>query len=131
MKHLPDVLNADVAQLAADLGRPVNLRIKSKPSKAPDTAGWKTCGFSFVEEQWFERHVGEVRGQKVDAIADYIRELDHKKDVWVIVTFTRDLSPNEANGMSPSAVTEVLLRFNPLRERLRGRAPSGSPAKAL
>src|SRR5262245_66061670 len=28
LKHLPDVLKSDVAQLATDLGRPVNFRIK-------------------------------------------------------------------------------------------------------
>ena len=77
--------------------------------------------FSFLDGRWFERHVGEVRGNKVDAIADRIRELHSRDDTWVVLTFTRDLSASEADGISPAAVADVLLKFNPLRERLRGR----------
>ncbi len=121
LRRLPQVLTTDVARVAEDLGKPVNLRIKSKPANTPDTAGWKTLAFSFVDERWFQRHVGEVRGDNVDAIADRIRALDSEKDTWVVLTFTRDLSPSEADGLSPEAVADVLLKFNPLRERLRGR----------
>lgn len=123
LRHLHKVLTTDVARVAEGLGKPLNLRISSKPAQTPDLAGWKTRGFSFIEGQWFERHVGEVRGDRVDAIADCIRELNDRKDTWVVLTFTRDLSPSEAEDMSPAAVGDVLLKFNPLRERLRGRTP--------
>ena len=86
-----------------------------------ESTGWKTNGFSFLDGRWFERHVGEVRGDKVEAIADRIRELNGRKDTWVVLTFTHDLSPREADDMSPAAVADVLMKFNPLRERLRGR----------
>jgi hypothetical protein len=123
LRHLHEVLTTDVRRVSENLGKPLNLRIRSKPTETPDTAGWKTRGFSLIDGQWFERHVGEVRGDKVDAIADRIRELNDKKDTWVVLTFTCDLSPSEADDMSSAAVAEVLLKFNPLRERLRGREP--------
>ncbi len=122
LRHLPQVLTTDVARIGEDLGNPVNLRINSKPANTPDTVGWKTEGFSFVDEKWFERHVGEVKDDHVDVIAERIRHLDGKDDTWVVLTFTRDLSPSEADGMSPTAAADILLKFNPLRERLRGRS---------
>jgi hypothetical protein len=121
VRRLHDVLTTDVARVSEDLGQPLTLRIKSKPANIPDLAGWRTRGFSFIDGRWFERHVGEVRGNNIDAIADCIRELDASKDTWVVLTFTRDLSPSEADEMSPAAVADVLVKFNPLRERLRGR----------
>ena len=122
LRCLPAVLTTDVARVSENLGKPPETcGIKSKPAETPDTAGWKTRGFSFLDGRWFERHVGEVRGNKVDAIADRIRELHSRNDTWVVLTFTRDLSASEADGISPAAVADVLLKFNPLRERLRGR----------
>lgn len=43
------------------------------------------------------------------------------EDTWVILTFTQDFSAREADAMSPATVADVLVKFNPLRERLSGR----------
>jgi len=112
--HLHVILSTDVAAVAAALGGPIALRIRSR--QADTETAWETRAFSFVDGCWFERHVGRA---EPDAISNYVRGLDSKRDAWTIVHFARDLGPTEADGLTPGGAAALLLGFDAIRRRLR------------
>lgn len=122
VKNARKVLSNDVVDAAKVLRQPVHLRISCRRLDA-DQGAWTKRAFSFVEGAWFERHVGEI---DAGVIAAYIGKVDSLTDSWVIAEFARDLGPTEADGLSPTDATAILLAFSRLRERLRGRSPGTS-----
>ena len=115
--NIDEVLATDVVEAAQGISGPVNLRINSKRVVDGESLGWEMRAFSIVEGTWYERYVGAVTP---DTIASYIRGVDERRDSWVIVHFGEDLAPTEAEGLSPEQTAVKLMRFNPVRRRLRG-----------
>lgn len=123
IESLSDILSADVPGIATAIGAPVQVRVRHGVRWEEDRRWWHTRCFSFVDEQWFERHAGRVRIE-TEAIVEHVRDLDDRKESWAIVTITQDLAPSEAEGMSPEEVAGVLLRFGGIRRRIRAGAPT-------
>jgi len=115
---IADILSDEVPAASKALDASVHVRIWTRKRPDNDRSGWYVRAFSFVDDEWFERHAGRVRVD-VEAIVDYLRELDGTLDEWAIVHLARDFSPAEVDGMSPSDVASILMRFNGLRRRLR------------
>jgi hypothetical protein len=90
VENLSDVLLTDVPELARGLEAPVHVRVRRGARWDADKRWWKTRGFSFVNEQWFERHAGRVHVD-TETVVEHVRELDDRKDLWAIVTITHDL----------------------------------------
>ncbi len=83
-----------------------------------DPQWWQTLPCSFVEGRWFERHGGRVRVEP-QTVLEEVRELDERKDLWGIITITRDLEPAEADGTTASEAATVLLQFDGIQRRFR------------
>jgi hypothetical protein len=115
--HVEEVLSSDVPAAATTLGEPVAIRISTKLVVDGEGRGWETRAFSYVDGAWFERYVG---GVKTAEIANYVRELDPQKNLWVIVHFARDIGPAETEGLSVQQLAKTLLAFDPIRRRLKG-----------
>jgi len=110
------VLAEDVAAAATATGGSITLRIRTRSGAAGDDVGWKSRAFSLVDGDWCERYVGRVQPER---IADYVRDLDGRRDTWAIVHFATDITPGEADGLTASQVANTLFSFNPIRKRLR------------
>jgi hypothetical protein len=108
-------------EIATTLESPIHVRVRRGARWDGDRRWWHTRGFSFVQEQWFERHAGRVRTE-TETIVEHMREVDSRKDLWAIVTITHDLGPSGADGMSPEDVAAVLGRFDGIRRRIRAGA---------
>jgi hypothetical protein len=111
-----DVLNSDVRDVSTAFQRPITLsfrvardgRLFEEESKA----------FTFVDDRWFERHRGKAAASD---IVNHIASLDLQKDRWVVASFGIDFGPSEVDGFSADQIASLLIRFEPLRRRLRGR----------
>jgi hypothetical protein len=127
VEQLPQILSSDIPAVAASSDAPVNVQFWH--SIDAEITGWRTRAFSYVREQWFDRHAGNVFAT-ADAITAYLMDLNGRKDTWVIVHFVRDLGAKEVEGMSPSAAASILLEFSGIRDRLRGnKAAHGADGK--
>jgi hypothetical protein len=58
VKGLADILSSDVPAAAKALNSSVHMRVWSRPRPKGERVGWHTRAFSFVDDQWFERHAG-------------------------------------------------------------------------
>jgi hypothetical protein len=65
---------------------------------------------------YFRRHTGTADAKDV---VRYLRELDHKRDRWVVAYIGAELSPSEVEGMGPAEAAEPLMCFANVRKRLR------------
>jgi hypothetical protein len=118
LDSLATILSADVPGVAASIERPVHVRIRSRDRLIAGTRAWQMRAFSFVEDQYFERHTARVKSEP-EILAEHVRDLDRQADTWVIVQFACDLSAAEADGKSPSEVADILMHFDRIRRRLR------------
>jgi hypothetical protein len=109
-----DVLESDVPRCAADLQRPVNVRLRTHYKD--DLVPSECATFCFSDNRWFKRHHGTA---DVAEISAELGALDHKTDRWVDLYFAIDLDASTADGLSPAAVADLLLRFEPIRRRVR------------
>jgi hypothetical protein len=115
---LSSVLTQDIPSIAEAITEPVHVRIRSGDRTIAEGRAWHTRAFSFVQDQWFERHVERVRATPED-IVDYVHALNGQPDTWVILQFVRDLSADQADNKSPATIAAMLMQFDGLRRRLR------------
>ena len=109
------VLKKDVPSVASNLQQPLTVRFQVKRQR--EVLEDESRTFSFVKGHWFERHKGRA---KATQIAEHLVALDQRMDLWVIVHFAVDLSLRAADDLSAVEVAQLLLRFEPIRRRLRG-----------
>lgn len=110
------VLTDDVPASAASLQAPVHLRIRVRPQRDSNEKA-EDRSFSFVDNHWYERRRGSATSE---AIAEYVRRIDTLADCWVILHIAVDLDPTSVEGMTAEEVAGLLIRFEPVRVRLRG-----------
>jgi len=109
------VLGVDVATAAANIGRPIYVRVRTWSGSGQPTSS-ETNTFSFSEGTWYERHRGPT---SAEAIAVHLEMLNQLSDQWVEIYFEIDLDPSTAGGLTPDGVAGMLMGFAPLRRRLR------------
>lgn len=112
-----EIVSRDVPTVAKSLGMPLNLRFRVHVDDREDVDNSRA--FSYVGSQWFWRHKGTTPPQD---IADHIDLLDQQRGSWVDTFLAVDLAPAEVDGMSAREVALLLVKFEPIRRRLRGRA---------
>lgn len=108
------VLETDLPQVAEAVGRPVNIRVRSYHSGGLNRDESRT--FCFVDGHWFQRHRGVA---DASIIASHLVHLDALNDRWVDLYFALDIDPTSAEGFTAEDVASLLLRFQPIRNRLR------------
>jgi hypothetical protein len=118
-----EVLGVAIPECATALRRPVALRLNAtrydpgKTTQSERTTFRKA--FVFIAGSWFERHSGTASPPK---IVEHRSDLDRRAEWWVGASVVCDLGPGEINGMSPGALASLLLKFAPMRQRLRAEA---------
>lgn len=112
-----EILTTDVPAVAEALGRPVTVRIRCARSGVLFENDSRA--FSLVDGHWFERNRGTSSVQK---IVEQVAAVDQHRDRWAITFFGIDLDPAAIDQMKPVRVAELLLAFDPVRRRLRGRS---------
>lgn len=121
VKHAETILSKDIPSLGSTRLRQIFLRVEAehrvlqKGSPKPETV-LEPRTFVFSDGQWFERYVGKGH---IKDIADYLASLDVKHDWWVNLYIATDLTPAEVDGLTPSGISELLLLFKGIRDRLR------------
>jgi hypothetical protein len=114
IQHRLDVLQTDVPETARRVERTVNLRIRAHHGGQLSRA--ESLTFSFADGQWFQRHHGTA---DVATIASRLEALDQRTDRWVDLYFATDLDPSTVEGMTAADMAGLLVRFQPIRERLQ------------
>ena len=113
------VFTDDIPALAANLEQPLTVRYRV--ARGHSALEDDSRAFSYVDRSWFDRHRGHIG---VPDILAHVEVVDKYPDCWVSAYFSLDISDQVAGGMSPSAVADLLVRFDPLRRRLRGQPVS-------
>ncbi len=112
-----EILTTDVPAAVEALGRPVTVRIRCARSGVLFEDD--SHAFSLMDGHWFERNRGT---SSVEKIVEQIAAVDQHRDRWAIVFFGIDLDPAAIDQMEPAKVAELLLAFDPVRRRLRGKS---------
>jgi hypothetical protein len=111
-----EIFAKDVPRLASVLTKPLSIRILARRWDNGKREEALNRTFVCTEDRFFERHVG---GVPADTIVSHLRELDQKQDFWVNVQFACDLLPADVEGLTEDVAAALLLKFNPLRKRMR------------
>lgn len=112
--RLDEVLRDVVPGCADQLKRPLNLRIHVYHPGASSHVESET--FCYTEKRWFHRYRGH--GDPA-GIVRRLQVLDGDVEKWVVVHFAIDLDPTAVQGLKPSDAASLLVRFEPIRRRLR------------
>ena len=111
-----NVLEADVPEIAARVQRPISVRVRAyQPGSNGELSLPGSTTFCFANSQWSQRHRGTA---DVSTIASHLQWLDQQKHLWVDLYFAVDLGPHEVEGMTAAELASVLIRFQPIRQRL-------------
>ena len=106
------IFSDDVPRISTHLGQPVSLRINVWRE------GAETRAFSWLAGQWYERH----KGTAVSAdLAGYVSDVDRRRASWVAAYLAQDVAPSEADQLTPRRTADILMAFDSIRRRLRGR----------
>jgi hypothetical protein len=112
VRDAEEILSGDIPRVSNRLGQPVSLRVHVWRE------GAETRAFSWLADQWYERH----KGTAVSAdVARFISDVDSRRASWVAAYLAQDLGPLEADQLSPRSAADILMAFDPIRRRLRGR----------
>jgi len=57
-----------------------------------------------------------------DVVVGHLLDLDQRQDWWVDLYFACDLHASEIGGINAEATADLLLKFHPIRERIRARS---------
>ena len=116
------LVDAHIPAAASSLGRPVTLRFRvhHNHNEQRETTIFhdESRAYTFASGEWFARNVGHA---SVADVVGHIRHLDGRRERWVDASITVDLGAEAADGMTADAVAALLLHFEPVRQRLRGR----------
>jgi hypothetical protein len=110
------LLGDDARQCAAEVQRPLIVRIKAKRLFPRTEVKRMSRTFALVDGTWFERYVGRVEPREM---ATYIASVDRKREWWGNLYMSVDFGPAEIDGMPATRVAEILMAFDPARRRLR------------
>lgn len=116
VQHLPALLKQEVFECAAQLGSPLLVRLRARCINNGETLLQKRRTYALVDGSWFDRHKGTTTPQE---IAGEVCSFDSKADWYVDLHFCCDFAPEEVDGMRADEAAEILLKFNPIRVRLR------------
>src|SRR5205823_6393622 len=107
-KNIGTILDIDFPGVQEKLGRPMFLRLLTEPS-SPD----RERTFVMVGGKWFERYSGPTVPAK---IADHVRSLDTKTDLWVNAYLGIDLTYAEVEELTASTLVDLMLVFDRIRD---------------
>jgi len=111
LRHALYILSTDLPKVQRKLDRPIFVRILTKPSSQDAERT-----FTMVNGRWYERHVGHTGPATV---IEHFRRLDTKPDLWVNAYIGIDLTSDEADGLTAPKLVNIMLAFDPVRERVR------------
>jgi len=123
--HLPAMLDGDLRHAAGIPPAPIHVRVRSRGLVPAGLNAWVTRAFSLIEGDWFQRHHGPVEATDV---LEYIRDIDKHSDTAAIMHFARDVFPSDIKKMSATDAANILMRFDPLRQRFRQGPMVSKPA---
>jgi hypothetical protein len=106
------VLGPDIRSLGRRLQRPVTVRVNVSGDAS-------NAAYTFAGGNWYERYEGHGAKWRV---VEHLKDVDGMDDQWAIVHLACDLSPAEAHGLTGRDLASALIKFNEIRQRLRGGA---------